>query len=179
MLLKNIEEYKMRIEFIKKNPLKFVNLYDIYLLFRFTLGDMYELISDIELFLHKIIINSLRNEYGSGEKGWWRKGVPTKIRSQCAMAYEEDDEPADEPFCYANFIHLQKIIDKNWMLFSTILPKQVIINKNAFLKKFIRLNKIRNKVMHPIKSLPLTEDDFEFVKEFHRSIAREKWQIKF
>ena len=175
----NPEKFKWKIKYVKDNPLKCQNNFDIFLLFRFTLGDMYELIADIEIFLHGAFKKILINEFGPGEKGWWRKGIPAKIRSSCAMIYEEDEEPAIEPFCYSNFIHLKKILNENWGIFSKVLPKEVIKNKKGFLGKFVRLNKIRNIVMHPIKGLPLTEDDFEFVKEFHQSIEQEKWRIQF
>jgi predicted transcriptional regulator len=146
---------------------------------RVSLGDMYEIISDIELLLHKGIKQTLINEYGSHENGWWRQGVLESIRKTCVMLRESDPEPAKEPFCYTNFIDLSSIIDKRWGLFTNVLPKNVVKNKQEFLSKFVKLNHIRNKVMHPIKELLITEEDFEFVRNFYSTIKLDNWQISF
>ena len=99
---------------------------------RVQMGDMYEFISEIEKNLHSVIKQFLIEKYGPEENGWWRKGVPTPIRKTCAALREEDTEPADEPYFYTNFIHLQEILDKQWNLFSQILPINIIKDKKAF-----------------------------------------------
>jgi len=151
-----------------------------YLIFRdpkISRGDMYILISDIELLFHQAIKNILIENYGSGEFEWWRKGIPKKIRSACAASYEEDDEPVDNfYYCYTTFTHLKDIFDEQWKIFSSILPKKIVQNKKLFLSDLEKLRRIRNLVMHPMKSYKLTEDDFIFVRDFSDSIRIEKWQ---
>lgn len=137
-------------------------------------GDMYELISEIELLLHRSIKNVLINEHGNTE--WWMKGVPQKIRERCENIYKKDSYLAKEPFYYTNFIDLKKIVKALWHQFEKILPIDIVKNKNDFLSKIERLNEIRNGVMHPIKGYQLTPESFDFVYEFHASIKKDKWQ---
>jgi predicted transcriptional regulator len=137
---------------------------------RISLGDMYEFIYQIETALHELIKRTLVEKYGGGENGWWRKGISLEIRKDCTRLREEETEPAAEPFCYTTFIHLKKIVDDQWTVFSRVLPQAVVKDKKKFLSNLNKLNSIRNYVMHPVKGMPITDDDFAFVREFHRSI---------
>jgi hypothetical protein len=159
--------------------------FDEYLLYdklksaRVDHGDMYELISGVELLLHRAIKNVLIKNHGPTELEWWRMGVPKDVRIECAKRYEEDDDdPAKEPFCYTNFIDLKKIFEKQWSLFEKILPKDIVKDKKSFFNKLVIVNKIRNRVMHPIKGHDFTSKDFEFVHEFHTTIFIDNWQDK-
>ena len=76
-------------------------------------GDMYEYISDIELILHSCVRQTLEKNFGAGEHGWWRNGIPSGIRSKCATRREEDEDPSDQPFAYTDLIDLAKIVNKN------------------------------------------------------------------
>src|SRR5215213_1521424 len=135
---------------------------------RISLGDMYEFLCELEIILHEMIKNVLTDTYGAGENGWWRKGIPSQIRTECVRMREEEKEPAAEPFCYTTFIHLSKIIDTQWSVFSQVLPQKIAKDKKKLLSDLAQLNVIRNYVMHPVKGMPITEDDFAFVRKFHR-----------
>jgi hypothetical protein len=140
-------------------------------------GDLYELISDIELLLHRAIKNLLIKEYG--KKEWWRKGVPKSVRTKCAASYEEDDDdPAKEAYCYTNLIDIKTIFEKRWKEFEKYLPKKILGDSKSFLSNLVKINHIRNRVMHPIKGHDFTPKDFDSVHEFHASIKKEKWQDK-
>jgi len=141
---------------------------------RVSRGDMYEFLSDVEVTLHDAIKGVLLAAYG--DPGWWRKGVPQSVRVECARLLEEDVEPALEPYCYTTFIHLRDILDKQWALFARCLPSKATRDKKEFLAKFHRLNNIRNRVMHPVKGGSLTEDDFQFVRDFHQAMQPAQWQ---
>lgn len=141
---------------------------------RVALGDMYELIRDIELNLHSAIRSALVNEYGLKEEEWWRKGVPEKIRSECATALEKDDEPAKEKYCYTNFIDLYNIINKEQQLFEKFLPKELRSNRKTLKSTLYKLNTIRNRVMHPIKNPNFSEEDFIFVRNYHKKLQLKK-----
>lgn len=145
---------------------------------RVSYSDMYELISKIEINLHNVMKDILIEEYGKEESGWWRKGISEKIRKDCVLLREQDPEPAEDAFCYTNFIHLRDILDKQWVIYENVLPKDIIKDKKGFLNNLIRLNHIRNFIMHPIKGYNLTEDDFLFVRQFNENIDIRKWQIK-
>lgn len=136
----------------------------VYLEFRragVVLGDMYEIVRNIEVRLHSFIKRIFVAEYG--EENWWRGGVPEKIRAECAALLEKDPEPAPEPYCYTHLIALREILDRGWPVLSKHLPEAVTANKKDLLDRLLRLNRIRNAVMHPVRGENLTEEEFEFV----------------
>ena len=145
-------------------------------------GDMYQLIYDIERNLHANIRRVLVMKFGNGENGWWGKGVPKEVRLKCVQAREEDCEFVDGPFSYTTFINLREIIKVNWSLFEKRLPLEITngngknSNKEKFLGDLMRLNPIRNKVMHPVRGEPPTEEDYEFLKELQRLLVLSKWR---
>ena len=136
---------------------------------RVALGDMYELIRDLELSLHGFVRDALIREYGPEQ--WWREGVPLNVREDCAITNERDAEPASDLFCYTTLIHLLMIFDKNWPALSSALPGKLRSNKQQFLASLKRLNGIRNMVMHPVKGFVITEQDFDFLRQLHADFA--------
>jgi hypothetical protein len=136
---------------------------------RIAMGDMYELLHEIELTLHTWIKREMISKYGPNEHEWWRKGVPISVRRVCAASYEEDNEPASDRFNYTTLIHLKETIEHNWQYLSKYFPK-FASDKKELSHLFAKLNRIRNGVMHPVKGISITEDDFELVYEFHREV---------
>ena len=133
---------------------------------RISRGDMYEQISDLEVELHSLVRRTLESEFGEGEMGWWRQGVPASVRKSCVQVREDDPEPATDIFAYTTFINLSEIIERNWSLFISQLPQSRVSNRKMLLSDFSRLNQIRNAVMHPVKSKRWDQSDFFFVQEF-------------
>lgn len=126
-----------------------------------VLGDMYELVRNIEVRLHRFIKRVFIAEFG--EEEWWRGGVPDTIRAECAALREKDPEPAPEPYNYTHLMGLREILDRKWAVLSKHLPSQIAQNKKEFLERLLQLNRIRNNVMHPVRGGMLTEEEFEFV----------------
>ena len=118
------------------------------------LGDMYDYIREIEMILHDMIKRILKAEY---KENWWRKGIPLSVRKECVARKEEDEEPVKDPYCYTTFINLSVIIERSWKIFSLVLPPELTINKKTLLKEFGKINYIRNRVMHPVKTPEFTE----------------------
>ncbi|MBV8206570.1 MAG: hypothetical protein JO041_07245 [Acidobacteria bacterium] len=135
---------------------------------RADLGDMYEFIRDIELRLHQYVRTSLLAAYGA--ENWWRRGVPLPVREDCAITYERDLEPAGELYCYTTLMHIRLTFDREWPVLSASLPGRLRADKPEFLESLRRLNRIRNVVMHPVKGVRLTDDDFEFVRRLHAQL---------
>jgi len=140
---------------------------------RVALGDMYEIIRDIEVALHSALRNVLIAEYGATD--WWREGIPPNIRAECAASLEMDSVPAEQPYCYTNLMHLKEILDKQWRLFSRILPQRVASDKKKLLSDLTKLNQIRNNVMHPVRGVSPTDKDFAFVRELRDYLELEGW----
>jgi hypothetical protein len=126
-----------------------------------VLGDMYELVRNIEVRLHRFIKRVFIGEFG--EEEWWRGGVPDNIRAECAALREKDPEPAPEPYNYTHLIGLREILDRKWAILSKHLPAEIAQNKKEFMERIVQLNRIRNNVMHPVRGGMLTEEEFEFV----------------
>jgi len=129
-------------------------------------GDMYEIISEIEVRTHTGVRKMLETQFGPEERGWWFQGIPVEIRKKCASSREVDDEPTDDRFSYTNFIHLSSIIDKHSGIFDKAFPVPMFKDKKKLKSDFSRLNGIRNAVMHPVKGRKWNEEDFEFVRDF-------------
>jgi hypothetical protein len=105
-----------------------------------------------------------------GEEQWWRSGVPDSIRAECAALLEKDPEPAEEPYCYTHMINMREILDKRWPILSKYMPKDLLNKKKDILERLLRLNRIRNSVMHPVRNSLLGEEEFEFVRALDREL---------
>jgi hypothetical protein len=132
---------------------------------RHALGDMYEDIRTIETHLHGVIQQVLEEKYGEEMMGWWRQGIPESVRKSCVIRQEEDSEPVPDPYCYTDLLDLWHILDKQWTVFSKILPDKMTASKQDLRRKLVRLNTIRRNVMHPVRGVVPSEDDFEFVHD--------------
>lgn len=146
-----------------------IGIYIHYRRARVVLGDMYELVRTVEVRLHSFIKQAFVAEFG--EDQWWRGGVPDNIRAECAALLEKDPEPADEPYRYTHLINLREILDKRWPVLSKYMPKSLLNQKKEVLERLLRLNRIRNAVMHPVRNTVISEDDFEFVRDFEKDLA--------
>lgn len=136
---------------------------------RVVLGDMYELLRAVEMRMHTFVKQAFILEYG--EDQWWRSGVPETIRAECAALLEKDPEPASEPYCYTHLMSLREILDKRWSILSKYMPTELLNRKKDLLERLLRLNRIRNGVMHPVRNSAFTEDDFEFVRNLEADLA--------
>ena len=56
--------------------------------------------------------------------------------------------------------------------FCKVLPEEITKNKRDLRRKMVRLNTIRRNVMHPVRSVVPSEDDFEFVRDLMRVLVR-------
>ena len=138
---------------------------------RVAFGDLYDDVRHIEVTIHALIRDILVRRHGDGEAGWWRKGVPEAVRVKCQDRRERDaDEPCD-PYCYTDLLDLAKIIETQWSLFKDRFPTRYSSNRKALLDDLGRLNRIRNKVMHPVRGVAPAEDDFDFVRALGHDLA--------
>jgi predicted transcriptional regulator len=146
-----------------------VGIYINYRRARVVLGDMYELIRTLELRLHSFVKDAFVAEFG--EEDWWRSGIPDTIRAECAALREKDPEPAEDAFCYTHLINIREILDKRWPVLSKYMPKHLLNGKKDILERLLRLNRVRNTVMHPVRNAVLSEDEFEFVRDLEHDLG--------
>jgi len=128
-------------------------------------------IEEIETKLHKYVRISLRESFGDREVEWWVSGVPLNTRIACTTRREEDGLK-EESYNYTDLIDLKTIIDKNWRIFDTGLPriKHYCKSKKEFLNNIAICNEIRKKVMHPVRML-ITENDVEFLAKMSNIVG--------
>lgn len=139
-----------------------------------ALGDLFEWIYRIETTLHLYVKRTLQDTYG---QAWWRRGVPVGIRTECAKRLEEDEEPAEEPYSYTNFIDMKRILDDQWANFLPAVPKTVAKEKKRLMTDLAKLNLIRNRVMHPAKGVKPGQDVFRFVYDFLAFLHLDDWKF--
>ena len=121
---------------------------------------MYVFLTRLERTLHQKIKTVLVKKFGPSETGWWKSGVPEAVRVKCAEARERDANFDTPSYSFTTFINLREILKENNDLFAKRIPIAVGQMK-PFLTDLLRLNGIRNQVMHPVREEPPTEDDFE------------------
>jgi hypothetical protein len=139
------------------------DLIELYLVTRDPRPDLYALICEAEILVHRFVKRTLESAY---KDRWWREGIPEQIRKNCQNRKEEDTAPLDDPYSYMTLIDLKSIIDRNWRSFSAALPKALATNKQDTLETLQRINNIRNRVMHPVKIMTEYEDDHRFARKF-------------
>lgn len=131
---------------------------------RYALGDMYEDVRSIEIGLHLLIRRCLEDEYGMGDQGWWRNGVPLPTRQKCVSRREEDEDPIADAYGYTDLVDLRAILDKEWTVISKRLPGKAASDRKKLSNSIVRLNQIRKLVMHPVRGGCPSEDDFDFLR---------------
>ncbi|GJM43223.1 MAG: hypothetical protein DHS20C21_00650 [Gemmatimonadota bacterium] len=135
-----------------------------------ALGDMYDDLRNIETTLHEKIGQALVGRYGDGEAGWWRQGVPEKVRVKCAERRERDRDNPCRPFGYSDLLDLDAILEHQWTLLKDLFPDYAP-NRKDLSKDLRKLSRIRNKIMHPVRGLVPGDDEFDFVRRLKRSFG--------
>jgi len=149
------------------------NEFQLYALSKGALhDDMYGYLRNIEVSLHESTRRVLESAFRAKDDDWWYEGVPKEVREDCAKLKEADAQHL-ERYAYTTLIHLKKIIAHKWDVFSDAIPKKTAHKKKEFLGMFDRLNRIRNDVMHPVKRIDITEEEFRFIRDFPLAFMQE------
>lgn len=151
-----------------------IELAIVYWSSRIEMGDLYEDVRNLELHLNKLVKDTLIEIHNDGEDKWWYKGVPERIRVECVTRRERDNISRTDNWNYIDLIHLKEILDGDWGKFMVKLWKDVKHNKPSFISNLVRLNSIRNSVMHPSRNDILSEEDFEFIRNLKETLIPTK-----
>jgi DNA sulfur modification protein DndB len=118
------------------------------------------------------VIGTLKKQYGTHDRAWWVKGIPSKIRIDCSARWEAKDQEGEPE----SQLYLQNYVDiciHNWPLVKDVISLDEK-DKEAKTKntKWIReLNDIRNKVAHPEQGV-LDAEQVAFVKEVYDKLEK-------
>ena len=132
--------------------------------------EAYKLLYFIEGRLHHFVCQRLKKAFGEDEKQWWDQGIPLPIRKKCAERREEDTRK-EAAYNYTDLIDLREILGKNWKHFEAEFKRVTgkTTRKKDFLDGLVRLNEIRNMVMHPVRG-SVTENDLQFARQMRDMI---------
>ena len=130
---------------------------------------MYEDLRCIETTLHEKIREALIRRFGDTESGWWRQGVPESVRLRCQERREKDTDEPCQVFCYSDLLDLDSVLQDQWLLLNNLFP-EYRANRKELSKDLRKLNRIRNKIMHPVRGWVPDETDFDFVRRLQRAL---------
>ena len=56
-------------------------------------------------------------------------------------------------------------------IFAKVLPKSITADRKAFLSSLTRVNRLRNRIMHPIREYVVKEEDFYLIDNIYSMIV--------
>jgi DGQHR domain-containing protein len=126
-----------------------------------------EMIDEINRILFRDVVDTLTAKYGPGEKGWWMKGVPPKIRIECDTRFNESSAE-HERWQFLFLVNYAEIVTygENWDLFREYYDFYGSGKKADRMRWLVRLNKARN-ITHHTEKGPLPREQIEFVRQVH------------
>lgn len=127
-----------------------------------------QIIPEVQLNIRLITMTLLKEKYGQEEDGWWRQGVPQKIRSEVAARREVSPERG-ELESFFELIDYKKIASANWQLFEDYLGIGNKRKKDYKLKWFDKLNTLRNKIAHPERG-NVSDEEVDFLEKISKEI---------
>jgi hypothetical protein len=126
---------------------------------RFAFGDMYEDLRSIEIHLHSLLREALEQKYG---EDWWHKGIPGQVRKQC-WSRKDKQKSENNPYTFTDLPDLERIATEQWEAVSSKVPQKVAVDSRQFADIIKQLNRIRRRVMHPVRGESPSDEDFQFV----------------
>jgi DNA sulfur modification protein DndB len=129
-------------------------------------GKASAIITDLQRSLFDLVLGKLKAEFGDA---WWKDGVPVRIRTDCVQRREEDPEYLD-PEQYLYLKDYITIAANNWALFGPYFSLMEKGGKDAQLDWMQKVNKIRNKTMHPERGL-VTQSELQFLRDHQSRFA--------
>lgn len=130
-------------------------------------GKASAIITDLQRTLFEFVIAKLKQAHGDA---WWKEGVPLRIRTDCVQRREEDPDNLD-PEQYLYLKDYISIAANNWTIFAPYFSLLEKGGKDAQLDWMQKINKIRNKTMHPERGL-VSQAELQFVRDHNDLFVR-------
>ncbi len=121
-----------------------------------------QLMPQLQLSIHDATMILLRSLFGEDESGWWRKGVPEKVRKEVASRREVTPEGG----AYDQFFELldyRSIASDNWATFDPYFGFGPGKGKENRLAWFGKLSVLRNRIAHPERGT-VSDDELAFIE---------------
>jgi DNA sulfur modification protein DndB len=121
-----------------------------------------QLMPKLQLRILEATLRLLRTEFGDDETGWWRRGVPEKVRTEVAARREASPEPGKiEQFF--ELLDYRAIAADHWILFEPFFAIGEGHGKDGQLAWFSKLNALRNRIAHPERGT-VSEEELAFIE---------------
>jgi hypothetical protein len=109
-----------------------------------------QVIEHIEKSMQRMILDTLRIEYGEEGDAWWFKGVPVGVRKKIDDRINETSGEAGTREQNFDLIHYREIATKEWELFKEVVGRAEDGNSKEKQTQWINeVSRMRNAVMHP------------------------------
>lgn len=125
-----------------------------------------QIIDRIERALQKVVIDELKEEFGSDEAQWWISGVPKKVRVEVTKREQDDDARRGSKEAYFDLIDYRSIALDNWQVFQPLLAIGTSGNKEKRTKWMVTVNERRNVVAHASSGVTLSLEQVAELQEF-------------
>jgi len=132
-----------------------------------ALGSANSIIDRIETILCSIVVDTLKQEFGAEETGWWRQGIPAKIRTRIVTQREEDPERLNYG-AYFYTIEYKEILEANWKVFKVRFCVDAQKKAADNLDWIRKINTIRKSAMHATRSKArggVKPEEMDFLRE--------------
>jgi hypothetical protein len=120
------------------------------------------LMPELQLKVQAATLNLLRHHYGPGEDGWWRKGVPERVRQEVA-ARREASPSGGKLEEFFELIDYKTIAEKQWEIFQPFFGYGDGRSKESRLAWFQKVNEVRNRIAHPERG-PVSDDELALIE---------------
>lgn len=132
-----------------------------------------DMIVEINQILYDDVVTTLRAQYGEVRDKWWISGVPTSIRNECDLRFNNEGDVARDRWQYLLLIDYAKIVvhEGNWDLFKDRYNFYGKGAKGTLVRWVGRISKARN-ITHHAEKGPLSRDEVEYVKCVHELVKR-------
>lgn len=121
------------------------------------------LMPQLQLKLQDATLRLLRDKFGPGDAGWWRKGVPENVRAEVAARREASPTGGDLEQ-YFELIDYKSIANRQWDIFQPYFSHGGGKSKDAQLSWMQRLNEIRNRIAHPERGA-VSDEELGFIEQ--------------
>lgn len=132
-----------------------------------------DMIVEINQILYDDVVTTLRAKYGEVRDAWWISGVPTSIRNECDLRFNNEGDVARDRWQYLLLIDYAKIVvhEANWELFKERYNFYGKGAKATLVRWIGRISKARN-ITHHAEKGPLSRDEVSYVKRVHELVKR-------
>jgi DNA sulfur modification protein DndB len=139
----------------------------------------YGIIQRLETALQRVVIDTLKAEYGDGQdEAWWYNGIPQTIRVKAAERHEEAQGKGSKER-YLDLIDFRTIAVKNWPLFEDLLAfGKGSGGKEGRTQWIVRVNDMRKIVMHPAKQQILSWEDLAELDQYDKWIQERDDEVE-